>query len=42
MIETYLTVNGVECVAWVDEDGTSHSMLKTTYDAQQAQQLGGN
>ncbi len=31
MVETYLTIDGVECVTWTDEQGT-HSMLKTAYD----------
>jgi hypothetical protein len=45
-IETYKTIDGLECVAWTDEDGTSHSMLKSAYDAMQAEQstqpIGGN
>lgn len=32
MVETYLTIDGIECVTWTDEQGT-HSMLKTAYDA---------
>jgi hypothetical protein len=35
-IETYLTVDGVECVSWTDEHGT-HSMTKAAYDEQQAE-----
>jgi hypothetical protein len=31
-METYLNLDGVECVTWTDEQGT-HSMLKTAYDA---------
>ena len=34
MVETYLTVDGIECVIWSDEQGT-HSMTKTAYDEQQ-------
>ena len=30
-IETYTTIDGVECVTWTDEQGT-HSMLKSAYD----------
>ena len=41
-METYLNTEGVECVKWTDENGVSHSVLKSTYDEQQAQQLGGN
>ena len=36
MVETYLTIDGVECVTWTDEQGT-HSMLKTAYDEMLAQ-----
>ena len=34
-IKTYTTIDGLECVTWTDEQGT-HSMLKSTYDEQQA------
>ena len=34
-IQTYETVDGVECVTWTDEQGT-HSMTKAAYDEQQA------
>ena len=43
-METYLNTNGVECVIWTDESGM-HSMTKTAYDEQQANQnnvVGGN
>jgi hypothetical protein len=33
-MEIYQNLAGQDCVAWTDEDGTSHSMLKSTYDAQ--------
>ena len=36
-METYTTVDGVECVAWRDEQG-QHSMTKEAYDKQQAEQ----
>jgi hypothetical protein len=36
-METYLNTYGVECVRWEDEQGT-HSMLKSAYDAIQAEQ----
>ncbi len=36
-IETYTTLDGVECVTWTDEQGT-HSMTKEAYDKQQAEQ----
>lgn len=31
-MEIYQNLAGEDCVAWTDEDGTSHSMLKSTYD----------
>jgi hypothetical protein len=31
-VETYLTVDGVECVAWTDEQG-EHSMTREAYTA---------
>jgi hypothetical protein len=34
-METYTTIDGVECVSWTDEHGT-HSMTKIAYDEQQA------
>lgn len=37
-IETYLTVDGVECVTWSDEDGT-HSMTKAAHDEMEAAKL---
>ena len=37
MVETYLTIDGIECVTWTDEQGT-HSMLKTAYDEMVASQ----
>ena len=36
-METYQNLAGQDCVAWTDEDGTSHSMLKSAYDAMQAE-----
>jgi len=36
-IETYTTLDGVECVTWTDEQGT-HSMTKEAYEKQQAEQ----
>jgi hypothetical protein len=30
-METYTTVDGVECVIWTDDEGT-HSMTKVAYD----------
>jgi hypothetical protein len=41
-METYLNLDGVECVSVVNEDGSTWSGLKSAYDEQQAQQLGGN
>jgi hypothetical protein len=37
-METYQNLNGEDCVKWTDENGVSHSMLKSAYDEQQAQQ----
>ena len=37
-IETYTTVDGVECVTWTDEQGT-HSMTKEAYDLSQVENL---
>jgi len=34
-VTIYQNLNGEDCVAWTDEQG-SHSMLKSAYDAQQA------
>ncbi len=36
-METYLNLNGDECITWTDEQGT-HSMTKEAYDKQQAEQ----
>jgi hypothetical protein len=36
-METYLNLEGVECVTWTDELGT-YSMTKEAYDKQQAEQ----
>jgi hypothetical protein len=36
-MENYTNLNGQECVAWIDEDGTTHSMLKSAYDEMIAQ-----
>jgi hypothetical protein len=36
-METYLNLDGIECVSWTDEQGT-HSMTKEAYDKQQAEQ----
>jgi hypothetical protein len=36
-METYQNLAGQDCVAWTDEDGTSHSMLKSAYDEMIAQ-----
>jgi hypothetical protein len=33
-VTIYQNLNDEDCVAWTDESG-SHSMLKSTYDAQQ-------
>jgi len=37
MIIEYTTNRDEVCVAWEDENGVGHSMLKSAYDAQQAQ-----
>ena len=37
-MNTYTNLEGVDCVAWSDKDGTTYSMLKSTYDAMQAEQ----
>jgi hypothetical protein len=37
-MEIYQNLLGQDCVAWIDEDGTNHSMLKSAYDAMQAEQ----
>ena len=37
-IETYTTLDGVECVTWTDEQGT-HSMTKKAYDLSQVEHL---
>ena len=34
----YENTLGQECVAFTDENGYEHSMLKSTYDEQQAEQ----
>jgi hypothetical protein len=34
-VETFININGIECVQWTDEQG-NHSMLKSAYEAQQA------
>jgi hypothetical protein len=31
-MEIYQNLSGQDCVAWTDENGTSHSMLKSAYD----------
>ena len=36
-IETYTTIDGLECVTWTDEQG-QHSMTKAAYEAMQAEQ----
>jgi hypothetical protein len=36
-VEIYKNSFGMDCVTWTDEQGT-HSMLKSTYDAMQAEQ----
>jgi hypothetical protein len=38
-METYTTIDGVECVMWTDENGSMHSMTKEAYDAQQVEHL---
>jgi hypothetical protein len=37
-METYLNLEGVECVLITNEDGTIWSGLKSAYDAMQAEQ----
>ena len=37
-METYLNLNGVECVRLENADGTSWSGLKSAYDEMQAEQ----
>jgi hypothetical protein len=37
-METYLNLDGIECVVWTDENGSMHSMTKEAYDKQQAEQ----
>jgi hypothetical protein len=37
-METYLNIDGVECVIVENEDGTIWSGLKSAYEAQQAAQ----
>ena len=34
----YQNTDGIDCVAWTDENGQENSMLKSTYDAQLAAQ----
>jgi hypothetical protein len=34
----YQNTLGQDCVAFIDENGFEHSMLKSTYDAMQAEQ----
>jgi hypothetical protein len=41
-MENYLTIDGIECVTVTNADGSIWSGLKSAYDEQQAQQLGGN
>ena len=41
-MEIYQNTLGQDCVVWVDENGNSHSMLKSTYDAQQEALANGN
>ena len=41
-METYLNLNGVECVLIVNEDGSIWSGLKSAYDELQAQQAAPN
>jgi hypothetical protein len=36
-IETYTTIDGLECVTWTDEQG-QHSITKDAYEAMQAEQ----
>jgi hypothetical protein len=37
-IEIYQNSTGVDCVMWTDENGVTHSMLKSTYDEMIAKQ----
>ena len=37
-METYVNLDGVECVLITNEDGTVWSGLKSAYDAMQAEQ----
>lgn len=37
-METYLNLDGVECVTWTDEQGT-YSMTKEAYDLSQVEHL---
>jgi hypothetical protein len=42
-MEIYKNTLGQDCVSWVDENGYQNSMLKSAYDAMQADQpIGGN
>jgi hypothetical protein len=36
-METYLNLDGIECVIITNEDGSTWSGLKSAYDEQQAQ-----
>jgi hypothetical protein len=38
-METYLNLDGVECVIITNEDGSTWSGLKSAYDELQAQQV---
>ena len=38
-METYTTIDGVECVVWTDQNGSIHSMTKEAYDKQEAEHL---
>jgi hypothetical protein len=35
-METYINLDGIECVIVVNDDGSTWSGLKSTYDEQQA------
>ena len=37
-METYLNLDGVECVIITNDDGTTWSGLKSVYDEQKAQE----
>jgi broad specificity polyphosphatase/5'/3'-nucleotidase SurE len=37
-METYLNLDGVECIIITNDDGTVWSGLKSAYDAMQAEQ----